>query len=102
MPKASKNKYYAVKLGREGPKIYNTWDEVSPSRSDTCPYVQTQLLQVQNQCLCPPGPFCFRSLHVLRYLGILAQYTKVSLHENKLKIGSKNQYQVPSIDDVVN
>lgn len=29
MPKASKNKYYAVKLGREGPKIYNTWDEVS-------------------------------------------------------------------------
>lgn len=29
MPKAAKTKYYAVKLGREGPQIYNTWDEVS-------------------------------------------------------------------------
>jgi hypothetical protein len=34
MPKSSKNKYYAVKLGREGPKIYNTWDEVSAYNSD--------------------------------------------------------------------
>jgi ATP-dependent DNA helicase PIF1 len=33
MPKASKNKYYAVKLGREGPKIYNTWDECNTNVS---------------------------------------------------------------------
>jgi viroplasmin and RNaseH domain-containing protein len=29
MPKASKNNYYAVCVGRDGPKIYNSWDEVS-------------------------------------------------------------------------
>lgn len=28
MPKASKIKYYAVRIGREGPKIYKSWDEV--------------------------------------------------------------------------
>ena len=27
MPK-SQEKYYAVKVGRGGPKIYNTWEEV--------------------------------------------------------------------------
>ena len=29
MPKAGRKKYYAVRRGREGPKIYETWDEVS-------------------------------------------------------------------------
>ncbi|TFY61108.1 hypothetical protein EVG20_g7185 [Dentipellis fragilis] len=29
MPKAPRKKYYAVKIGREGPRIYETWDEVS-------------------------------------------------------------------------
>ncbi|KAJ3860214.1 hypothetical protein EV359DRAFT_24944, partial [Lentinula novae-zelandiae] len=29
MPKASKKSYYAVCIGREGPKIYNSWDETS-------------------------------------------------------------------------
>ncbi|KAJ3556482.1 hypothetical protein NM688_g2009 [Phlebia brevispora] len=29
MPKAAKTKYYAVKIGKEGPKIYDSWDEVS-------------------------------------------------------------------------
>ncbi|KAJ3718423.1 PIF1-like helicase-domain-containing protein [Lentinula raphanica] len=28
MPKASKKSYYAVCVGREGPRIYNSWDEV--------------------------------------------------------------------------
>ncbi|OAX43617.1 hypothetical protein K503DRAFT_680682 [Rhizopogon vinicolor AM-OR11-026] len=28
MPKAARNKYYAVRIGREGPKIYDTWAEV--------------------------------------------------------------------------
>lgn len=28
MPKATKKKYYAVRRGREGPRIYETWDEV--------------------------------------------------------------------------
>ncbi|KAA1468462.1 hypothetical protein DENSPDRAFT_466766 [Dentipellis sp. KUC8613] len=27
MPKAPRKKYYAVKIGREGPRIYETWDE---------------------------------------------------------------------------
>ncbi|OJA18310.1 hypothetical protein AZE42_09348 [Rhizopogon vesiculosus] len=27
MPKAARNKYYAVRIGREGPKIYDTWAE---------------------------------------------------------------------------
>jgi viroplasmin and RNaseH domain-containing protein len=29
MPKATKPKFYAVRVGREGPKTYLTWDEVS-------------------------------------------------------------------------
>lgn len=28
MPKVAKRKYYAVRRGREGPKIYENWDEV--------------------------------------------------------------------------
>jgi viroplasmin and RNaseH domain-containing protein len=28
MPKSGKNKYYAVSVGRGGPGIYRTWDEV--------------------------------------------------------------------------
>lgn len=28
MPKAPKKKYYAVKVGQEGPKIYESWQEV--------------------------------------------------------------------------
>ena len=28
MPKSQGKKYYAVKVGRGGPKIYDTWDEV--------------------------------------------------------------------------
>ncbi|KAI9572608.1 hypothetical protein HD554DRAFT_2014267 [Boletus coccyginus] len=28
MPKAPRKKYYAVRVGREGPKIYDTWEEV--------------------------------------------------------------------------
>ncbi|EGO02745.1 hypothetical protein SERLA73DRAFT_47226 [Serpula lacrymans var. lacrymans S7.3] len=29
MTKAGRSKYYAVRIGREGPKIYATWDEAS-------------------------------------------------------------------------
>lgn len=29
MPRATRRKYYAVRTGREGPKIYDTWAEVS-------------------------------------------------------------------------
>lgn len=29
MPKAPRKKYYAVRVGRQGPNIYETWDEVS-------------------------------------------------------------------------
>lgn len=37
MPKASssKTKYYAVRIGREGPKIYGTWEEVDPLANST-------------------------------------------------------------------
>ena len=28
MPKAPRKKYYAVRVGREGQKIYDTWEEV--------------------------------------------------------------------------
>lgn len=34
MPKAARNKYYAVKIGREGLKIYDTWAEVSSAKSN--------------------------------------------------------------------
>lgn len=29
IPKSSRRKYYAVHVGREGPKVYETWQEVS-------------------------------------------------------------------------
>ena len=35
MPKAPRKKYYAVRVGRQGSKIYDTWEEVSPVYS--CP-----------------------------------------------------------------
>lgn len=28
MPKAAKRKWYAVRMGWDGPKIYETWEEV--------------------------------------------------------------------------
>ncbi|KAF8557357.1 hypothetical protein OG21DRAFT_305996 [Imleria badia] len=33
MPKAPRKKYYAVRVGREGPQIYNTWEECSANVS---------------------------------------------------------------------
>jgi hypothetical protein len=36
MPKASKKKYYAVRSGREGPKIYDSWEEVSANTRKPC------------------------------------------------------------------
>jgi hypothetical protein len=32
MPKAGKSKYYAVKIGREGPRIYTDWEQVRCDR----------------------------------------------------------------------
>ncbi|KZP32388.1 hypothetical protein FIBSPDRAFT_707487, partial [Athelia psychrophila] len=29
MPKAAKSKFYAVRQGRGGPQIYNSWNDVS-------------------------------------------------------------------------
>ena len=43
MPKAAKQKYYAVKIGREGPKIYTTWQEVLTVRCDTSVLALTTL-----------------------------------------------------------
>lgn len=33
MPKSKKSKYYAVSVGRGGPKVYRTWEEVRSSHS---------------------------------------------------------------------
>jgi len=34
MPKSKGMKYYAVRVGRGGPQIYNTWEEVRSQLSD--------------------------------------------------------------------
>ena len=39
MPKF-KSKFYAVKVGREGPKIYTSWEEVS---GDFCEQMTTDI-----------------------------------------------------------
>ncbi|THU91664.1 hypothetical protein K435DRAFT_228037 [Dendrothele bispora CBS 962.96] len=33
MPKASKAKFYAVSIGKQGPKIYTTWEECKANTS---------------------------------------------------------------------
>lgn len=36
MPRAERQKYYAVRRGREGPKVYESWEEVSSTRRKPC------------------------------------------------------------------
>ena len=48
MPKAPKQKFYAVKTGREGPRIYTSWEEVR--RAIHGPnYVQIQILYIADK-----------------------------------------------------
>lgn len=76
MPKADKIKFYAVRSGREGPKIYHTWDQVSshhilhgarrvsPDRMKcnknvhlyTCFYINGLFYAVSNRCHVILGP----------------------------------------------
>jgi len=46
MPKSKGVKYYAVRVGRGGPQIYNTWEEVRSQLPDCNPVVTDRVVSV--------------------------------------------------------
>lgn len=67
MPKAAKKKYYAVRRGREGPKIYETWDEVRQNVMfhTVDSWASVLWVQAKGNVCCMPASLCLRAVDVI-------------------------------------